>query len=62
MKLKLSRGSVSKEVVALVNSGYEADTPQLLVPVSVARDLGFMAASTDARETFFETAGGPLKV
>jgi hypothetical protein len=27
LKLNLRRGSLAREVVALVNSGYEADTP-----------------------------------
>jgi len=62
VRLKLSRDSKSLDVVALVNSGYEADSPQLLVPTDVARDLGLWPPPTSAREYVFETAGGPLRV
>ncbi|MEM2962730.1 MAG: hypothetical protein QXY01_06940 [Candidatus Bathyarchaeia archaeon] len=49
-------------MVALVNSGYEADTPQLLIPASLARELGLWPPPVGSVETFFNTAGGPLKV
>ena len=62
IRLKLKRGELVKEVVALVNSGYEADTPQLLVPVGLARELGLWPPGPNAFETTFETAGGPLRV
>ncbi len=63
MRLRVeAREGKSLEVVALVNSGYEADSPQLLVPVSVARMLGLWPPPEHAREAVFETAGGPLRV
>lgn len=62
LRLRLRRGQVEIEVVALINSGYEADTPQLLLPVGVARQLGLWPPGPDAIETTFETAGGPLRV
>jgi len=62
IRLKLKRGELVREVVALVNSGYEADTPQLLVPVGLARELGLWPPGPNAFETTFETAGGPLRV
>ena len=62
IRLKLKRGELVKEVVALVSSGYEADTPQLLVPASLARELGLWPPGPNALETTFETAGGPLRV
>ena len=41
MKLRVSRGrSRGVELVALVNSGYETETPELLVPPRVAEELG----------------------
>ncbi len=60
MRLRVVRGDVVKEVVALVNSGYEADTPQLMIPIDLAKDLGLWPPS--GREAVFETAGGPIKV
>jgi len=50
------------ETVALANSGYEAETPQLLVPVEAARLFGLWPPGPDAVETTFDTAGGPLNV
>jgi len=62
VRLRLERGSKSLEVIALVNSGYEADTPQLMIPVSIARELGLWPPPSEALEDIFETAGGPLRV
>jgi len=61
VRLRVKRGGRAVEVIALVNSGYEADSPQLMVPVEVARSLGLWPPIA-AREEVFETAGGPLKV
>ena len=47
--------------IALANSGYEAETPQILVPVEAARRLGLWPPR-DAIETTYDTAGGPLRV
>jgi hypothetical protein len=35
--LKVSVGERSLSVVALLNSGYEAPSPQLLIPINLAR-------------------------
>jgi len=48
------------EVVALLNSGYEAPTPQLLIPVDIARSLGLWPPER-ASEVILDTAGGPLR-
>jgi hypothetical protein len=50
------------ETVALANSGYEAETPQLLIPVEAARLLSLWPPGPNAIETTFDTAGGPLNV
>jgi len=62
VRLRLRRGGFVKEVVSLINSGYEADTPQLLIPTKLARELDLWPPGEDAREAIFETAGGPLRV
>ncbi|MGB9631145.1 MAG: hypothetical protein ACP5KE_07495 [Candidatus Methanodesulfokora sp.] len=61
VRLKL-RIRLDKEVdvIALLNSGYEAPTPQLLIPVDVARALGLWPPE-EAVEVTLDTAGGPLR-
>ena len=62
LRLRLRRGNVVKDVVALVNSGYEAETPQLLIPIYLAKELGLWPPPIESVETIFSTAGGPLRV
>lgn len=62
VKLKVERDDIELEIIALVNSGYEADTPQLMIPIQIARDLKLWPPPSDTLEDVFETAGGPLKV
>jgi len=62
VRLRVEGGGRVREVVALVNSGYEADTPQLMIPVRLARELGLWPPPPDAREELFDTAGGPIRV
>ena len=56
VRVRLERKLRKLEVVAVVNTGYEADSPQLMVPVSTARELGLWPP-VDAREAIFDTAG-----
>jgi len=44
---------------ALLNSGFEADTPDIIVPVHIARDLKLWPPSTEAVVTL-ETGGGEV--
>jgi hypothetical protein len=60
LRLRIRVDEKSVEVIALLNSGYEAPTPQLLVPVDVAKTLGLWPPE-GAREVVLETAGGPLR-
>ena len=62
LKLRLRKGRVTKEFSALVNSGYEAETPQLLIPMGLAKEMALWPPPPESTETFFNTAGGPLKV
>jgi hypothetical protein len=60
LKLRIRVGDKVVEVVALLNSGFEAPTPQLLIPIDTAKALGLWPPE-DAREVILETAGGPLR-
>ena len=60
LKLRIRVNSRIADVVALLNSGFEAPTPQLLIPVDTARILGLWPPE-GAREVILETAGGPLR-
>lgn len=62
IRLRLRKGDKALETVALVNSGYEADSPQLLLPSNLARKLGLWPPQPEMIEAIFETAGGPLRV
>jgi len=62
VRLRVERGDRGLDVIALVNSGYEADTPQLMIPIEIARRLALWPPPPGAREDTFETAGGPLRV
>jgi len=60
LKLRVKIGGREVEVVALLNSGYEAPTPQLLIPMNLAHILGLDSIENYV-EVEFETAGGPLR-
>lgn len=60
MRVRIESGGRVVEAIALLNSGFEAPTPQLLIPVDIARDLGLWPPM-DAIEVTLETAGGPLR-
>ncbi|ABL78697.1 hypothetical protein [Thermofilum pendens] len=62
VRLRVARGGVAVETPALANTGYEAETPQLLVPVRLAQELGLWPPGPGVEETEYETAGGPLRV
>jgi len=62
VKVRIICGSKSIDVSALANSGYESETPQILIPIPVAQTLGLWPPTQSFEETVFETAGGPLRV
>lgn len=61
IKVKISINEKNLETIALLNSGYEAETPQILVPIQVAEFLGLWPPK-NAIESTYETAGGPLRI
>jgi hypothetical protein len=60
LRLRIRVGDRSVDTIALLNSGFEAPTPQLIVPVDTARALGLWPPE-DACDVVLETAGGPLR-
>ena len=62
VRLRIRRGEKVCEAVAVANSGYEAPTPQLLIPKSTAKELGLWPPPPEAEEATYDTAGGPLRV
>jgi hypothetical protein len=60
VRVRISVGGRSLETIALVNTGYEAETPQILIPIPAAEALGVWPPE-GAFESTYETAGGPLR-
>jgi len=60
LRLKIVVGEKIVEAIALLNSGYEAPTPQLLIPINLATRLGLWPPE-NASEVTLDTAGGPLR-
>ncbi|QOJ79244.1 hypothetical protein IG193_01920 [Infirmifilum lucidum] len=62
VKLRIaSRKGREVATSALVNSGFEAETPQLLVPRRVAYELGLWPPPVEAVLVEVGTAGGPVR-
>ena len=63
VRLRIRSLRSSGEVVssALVNSGFEAETPQLLIPRRLAVELGLWPPPDDAYLIEVGTAGGPVR-
>jgi hypothetical protein len=60
LKLRIRASDRVVDAVALLKSGFEASTPQLLIPVDIAKALNLWPPE-DAHEVVLETAGGPLR-
>ncbi|RLF19391.1 MAG: hypothetical protein DRZ82_05810 [Thermoprotei archaeon] len=63
IRLRIKCIKTNKEVVtsALVNSGFEAETPQLLIPRRLAIELGLWPPPEEATLIEVGTAGGPVR-
>jgi len=63
VRVRLRYGSSSVDVTALVNTGYETDVPEILVPVDVAERLGLWPKLPEGTlvETY-RTASGLMRV
>ncbi|MEM2740103.1 MAG: hypothetical protein QXQ29_04815, partial [Candidatus Bathyarchaeia archaeon] len=56
----LKVGSVI-EVNSLLNTGYIGSSPEIILPVRLAEDLGLWPPPSDAVESTYDTAGGPAR-
>jgi hypothetical protein len=62
LRLRSRTSQQSAEVAALVNSGFEAETPQLLIPVPLARQISLYPPPITSSIIEVGTAGGPSRV
>ncbi len=63
VNLKLRTKTAGKVVrtSALVNSGFETEKPQLLIPIKLAREIELWPPPPEAQIEEFGTAGGPTR-
>ena len=61
VRIRITSENKIIETIALANSGYEAETPQLLIPIKLAKNLKLWSPKPNMEESKFETASGPLK-
>lgn len=63
LKIKVKSSAELSEAIALINSGFETSTPQLLVPKRLAEKLGFWPSlPAEAKLATYGTAGGAVRV
>jgi len=63
VRVRVKYRNSSLDLVALVNTAYETDIPELLVPVSVAERLGLWPKlPEDAIVETYKTASGLMRV
>jgi len=63
VKVRVKYSGKSVDLIALVNTGYETDVPEILIPVDIAEKLGLWPKLPDNTlvETY-KTASGLMKV
>ncbi|MEM2927112.1 MAG: hypothetical protein QXO94_06610 [Candidatus Bathyarchaeia archaeon] len=61
IRLRVKSENNAVETSALVNSGFETEKPQLLIPLRLARELGLWPPPPDAELIELGTAGGPVR-
>jgi predicted aspartyl protease len=63
-KLKTLKGSKPDRIVetaALLNTGYTGSSPEIIVPVKLAEEIGLWPPPIDAIQSTYDTAGGPAR-
>ncbi|MCC6062726.1 MAG: hypothetical protein LM581_07190, partial [Desulfurococcales archaeon] len=61
IRIKPRSGGKIEEIVALVNSGFETEKPQILMPIPLARRLDLWPPPPDSYLVELGTAGGPVR-
>ena len=61
VRLKVREKEGFVDASALVNTGFETETPQLLLPLRLASVLGLWPPPPEAQLLEFGTAGGPVR-
>ncbi|MCS7128429.1 MAG: hypothetical protein N3E36_05300 [Sulfolobales archaeon] len=61
IRIRPRESSSHTEVAALVNSGFETEKPQLLIPTALARQLGLWPPPPSSYLVELGTAGGPVR-
>jgi len=56
IRIKIETGGCTEEVVALANSAFESEEPEIVLPYSLATRLGF--SLKECRKAVYRTAGG----
>lgn len=49
------------ETSSLLNTGYAGSSPEIIVPVKLAENLGIWPLPNEAIEAIYDTAGGPAR-
>lgn len=49
------------ETSSLLNTGYAGSSPEIIVPVKLAENLGLWPLPNEAIESIYDTAGGPAR-
>ncbi len=62
LRLRSKTSQETIETSALVNSGFEAESPQLLIPIPLARQLSLYPPPLTSSVIEVGTAGGPVRV
>lgn len=64
ISVKSLRGSKigkAAESSALLNTGYTGSSPEIIVPVKLAEEMGLWPPPIEAIESTYDTAGGPAR-
>ena len=61
VRVRIKYGDAALDLVALVNTGYETDVPEILVPVSVAEKLEHPRLLDGTIVETYKTAAGLMK-